>query len=48
MIGPRVTELIVEAAAVMQLEGTVQEWGQVVHPHPTFSEVLAEALRSSR
>lgn len=48
MIGPHVTELIAEAVAVMQLEGTVQEWARAVHGHPTLSEVVGEALRSSR
>lgn len=45
MVGPDVTELISEAAALMRVEATVYEWAEAVHPHPTLSEVLGEALR---
>jgi dihydrolipoamide dehydrogenase len=43
MIGPEVTELIAEFSILKLLEGTAEELHRAVHPHPTLSEVLAEA-----
>ena len=43
MIGPEVVELIGEISLLKTLEGTNRELAQAVHPHPTLSEVLAEA-----
>ncbi|NWJ45788.1 MAG: dihydrolipoyl dehydrogenase [Chloroflexi bacterium] len=43
LIGPEVTELIAEFSLLRLLEGTVEELHRAVHPHPTLSEVLAEA-----
>ncbi len=43
MIGPEVVELIGEFSLLQTLEGTNQELALAVHPHPTLSEVLAEA-----
>jgi len=43
MIGPRVTELVAEAAAVLRLEGTALDLSHTIHPHPTLSEALMEA-----
>ncbi len=43
MIGPDVTELLAEGAAVKYLEGTVVELGAAVHSHPTLSEAIREA-----
>lgn len=43
MIGPRVTELIAEAGALMSLESTVRELGHIIHAHPTLAEAVAEA-----
>ena len=43
MIGPRATDMIGEMAAVMNLEGTVEEICATIHPHPTLSEALLEA-----
>ncbi len=43
MIGPNVTEVIQEAVVALQLEGTIRELTEVVHAHPTISEVLHEA-----
>ena len=44
MVGPRVTELIGEATAIMGLEATVDSWSETIHPHPTLSEALGEAV----
>lgn len=43
LVGPHVTELIGELSAAKLLESTALEVGLAVHPHPTLSEVLAEA-----
>jgi len=42
IIGPQATELIAEAVAVMELEGTVDELMFVIHAHPTLSEAMLD------
>jgi dihydrolipoamide dehydrogenase len=44
IIGPVATELIAEAVAVMQLEGTVEDLMFTVHAHPTISEGMLDAF----
>ncbi|MDO7905146.1 dihydrolipoyl dehydrogenase [Paenibacillus sp. JX-17] len=44
MIGTHVTDLISEAALAQLLDATPWEVGQLVHPHPTLSEILGEAM----
>lgn len=46
LVGPHVTEMIAEPEAFMQLEGTLEEWKAMVHPHPTLSESLHETAVS--
>lgn len=46
MVGPDVTELIGEFAIARGLEATPLEVARAVHPHPTLSEVIAEAARA--
>lgn len=43
IIGPRASELIAEAAAVMAFEGSVQDLALICHAHPTLAEVIQEA-----
>ena len=43
IVGQQATELIAEAVAVMELEGTVEEMMFTVHAHPTLSESLLDA-----
>ncbi|MGA3264109.1 MAG: dihydrolipoyl dehydrogenase [Terracidiphilus sp.] len=43
IIGPQATELIAEAVAVMELEGTVDELMFTIHAHPTLAESLLDA-----
>jgi dihydrolipoamide dehydrogenase len=43
IIGPQATELIAEAVAVMDLEGTVEEMMFTIHAHPTLAESLLDA-----
>src|SRR5699024_8288992 len=44
MIGAHVTELIAEAVVARDLETTGQEIISAVHPHPTMSEAVMEAV----
>ncbi|MCL6458014.1 MAG: FAD-dependent oxidoreductase, partial [Gorillibacterium sp.] len=44
MIGPHVTEHISEAALASFLNATAWEVGHTIHPHPTLSEAMAEAM----
>lgn len=44
MIGVHVTDLISEAALAQLLDATPWEVGQMVHPHPSLSEVIGEAM----
>ena len=42
IIGPQATDLIAEAVAVMELEGTVDELMFTIHAHPTLSEAMLD------
>ena len=44
MIGSNVTEMIAEAVVARKLETTAHELLNAVHPHPTMSEGLKEAV----
>jgi dihydrolipoamide dehydrogenase len=43
VVGPHATDLIAEASLALELEATPWEIGGATHPHPTLSEVVAEA-----
>ncbi len=43
ILGPQATELVAEAVAVMELEGTVEEMMFTIHAHPTLAESLLDA-----
>jgi len=43
IIGPSATELVAEAVAVMELEGTVDELMFTIHAHPTLGEAMLDA-----
>ncbi len=43
ILGPQATELVAEAVAVMELEGTVEEMMFTSHAHPTLAESLLDA-----
>ena len=43
ILGPQATELIAEAVAVMELEGTVEEMMHTIHAHPTLAESMLDA-----
>ncbi len=44
MVGPRVTELIAEAQLVTNWEALPREVAALIHPHPTLSEAMGEAM----
>jgi dihydrolipoamide dehydrogenase len=44
MIGPRVTELIAEAQLITNWEAYPAEVGALLHPHPTLTEAVGEAM----
>lgn len=44
IIGAHATDLISEASLAMILDATPWEVGQAIHPHPTLSEVMGEAM----
>jgi len=43
IIGPMAGELIAEAVAVMEFQGTAEDLQRTVHAHPTLSEAVHEA-----
>jgi dihydrolipoamide dehydrogenase len=47
IVGPDATELIAEAVAARTLETTGQEIMETMHPHPTLSEAVLEAVRDA-
>ena len=44
MIGENVTEMIAEVVVARKLETTGEEIIKSVHPHPTMSEAIMEAV----
>ena len=42
MIGGHVTEMISGPSGTIFMEGTVEDLGNTVHPHPTLSEAIME------
>ena len=43
IIGVHATDMISEALATIQLEGTAHDLAKAIHPHPTMSEIVMEA-----
>ena len=48
IIGPLATEILAEAATVLQLEGTVDDMMAMIHAHPTVREAMGDAFASVR
>ncbi|HZL52943.1 MAG TPA: dihydrolipoyl dehydrogenase [Terracidiphilus sp.] len=44
IIGPQATEIVAEAVAVLELEGTVDELMFTIHAHPTLAESMLDAF----
>lgn len=47
IIGPRATDLLGEACALIGLESTNEELARIVHPHPTLAEGMHEAAHAA-
>ena len=47
IVGHGASEIINEAAALMEMEITVHELSEIIHGHPTVSEALMEAAADS-
>ena len=48
IIGPLATEILAEAAAVLNLEGTIDDMMNTIHAHPTVWEAMGDAFASVR
>ena len=46
IIGPLATEILAEAAVVLNLEGTIDDMMNMVHAHPTVWEAMGDAFAS--
>ena len=46
IIGPLATEILAEAAAVLNLEGTIDDMMNMIHAHPTVWEAMGDAFAS--
>lgn len=47
-IGPLTTEIIAEAAATLNLEGTIDDMMATIHAHPTVWEAMGDAFNAVR
>ena len=45
LVCPRATDMVAELALAISLGATADQLARVVHPHPTVSEMIAEAAR---
>ena len=46
IVGPKATELITEGTVAMELESTIDEILNTIHPHPTLAEAIGEAAHA--
>ncbi len=46
MVGPKATELIIEACAALAFEATTESLARMIHAHPTLTEGLMEAAHA--
>ena len=44
IMAPRATDMIAEMAVALEYGATVESLSRVIHPHPTVSEIVAEAV----
>lgn len=47
MIGPHVSDLISEATLALEMGAKLEDLALTIHPHPTLSEALGEAIESA-
>ena len=48
IIGPLATEILAEAATVLNLEGTIDDMMNMIHAHPTVWEAMGDGFASVR
>jgi len=48
IVGPHASDLIQESTMALTLEATLDEFEATIHPHPTLSEVVAEAALAAK
>jgi len=44
---PHASELISEASILLEYQASLEDAAQAIHPHPTFSEALIEAVEDA-
>lgn len=47
MVGPRVADLIMEAAVAMEYRASAEDLARICHGHPTYSEAFKEAAKAA-
>ena len=47
MVGPHVTDMIADACTALGVRMTTEAWSRIIHPHPTLSEAVSEALHAT-
>jgi dihydrolipoamide dehydrogenase len=47
IFGPRASDMIAEAVAVMEFSGSAEDIARIVHGHPSLSEAVGEAARAA-
>jgi dihydrolipoamide dehydrogenase len=47
ILGPRASDLIAEAVAVMEYKGSAEDIARMVHGHPSLTESVGEAARAA-
>lgn len=47
ILGPRASDLIAEAVAIVEYHGSAEDIARMVHGHPSLSESVAEAARAA-
>lgn len=43
IVGDAATEMIIEGSVMMEMEITIHEGAEIIHPHPTYGEAFMEA-----
>ena len=47
LVGARVTELVAAATTALGLGADLDQWREIIHPHPTLSEAVLEAVHAA-
>ncbi len=47
IFGPRASDMIAEAVAIVEFQGSAEDVARICHAHPTLSESLGEAARAA-